>query len=150
MSIHPDYAEAIVSGRKCAEFRKRPLAADIDVVLIYATAPVQAIVGWFEVSGTVRSSPAEIWRRLHSQGGISRTEFTTYYAGSIQGVALLVGKVERFSELVALSVLSPRPAIPQSFSYISEKVFSQAKMLASKHPGRELVSFAESGNRPAA
>ena len=47
MSIHPQYADAIVAGRKRAEFRKRPLAADIDVVLIYATAPVRAIIGWF-------------------------------------------------------------------------------------------------------
>jgi predicted transcriptional regulator len=150
MSIHPEYAEAILSGRKCVEFRKRPLAEDIDIVLIYATAPVQAIVGWFRVGGTVKSSPSQIWRWLHSRGEISRPEFETYYAGYTQSVALLVEGAERFSKSVRLSSLSPRPAIPQSFSYIPDSVFAQVKMIASMRSTRELVSYAGSGDRPAA
>lgn len=143
MSIHPSYAEAIVSGRKRAEFRKRPLAPDIDVVLIYATAPVQAIVGWFSVTGTVKSSPNEIWDRLHSQGIITRSEFVKYYADHSQGVALLVGKAERFPKPVALSNLSPRPAIPQSFTYVSDAVFDQVKMLAGKRTTQRARGLAD-------
>jgi predicted transcriptional regulator len=150
MSIHPEYAEAILSGRKCVEFRKRPLAKDIDIVAIYATAPIQAIVGWFSVSGTVKSSPSQIWRCLHSHGEISWSAFETYYAGHTQCVALLVEKAERFSKPVRLSSLSPCPAIPQSFSYIPDSVFAQAKTIASKHSSRGIVRYVDSGDRPAA
>ncbi len=39
MSVHPRFAEAIMDGRKKIEFRKRPLADDVSVVWVYATAP---------------------------------------------------------------------------------------------------------------
>ena len=81
MSIHPGYAEAILSGRKRAEFRKRPLAEDVRTVLIYATAPVSAIVGWFTVRGTLKAAPEDIWRQLHSVGEICWHDFTNYYSG---------------------------------------------------------------------
>ena len=45
MSIHPRYAEAILSGQKRVEFRKRRLAPDVTTVLVYATQPVGVLVG---------------------------------------------------------------------------------------------------------
>ena len=42
MSIRPQFAAAILDGSKRVEFRKRPLAADIGTVVIYATKPVGA------------------------------------------------------------------------------------------------------------
>ncbi len=125
MSIHPRYAEAILSGRKQAEFRKRPLAADIDVVLMYATAPVSAIVGWFTVRDTVRTAPDDIWRRLHAVGEICWPDFADYYAGRDEGVALLIGRVGRLEKPVALSAIRPALATPQSFNYISRDVLAQ-------------------------
>jgi predicted transcriptional regulator len=125
MSIHPRYAEAIVSGRKRAEFRKRPLAADVDVVLIYATAPVSAIIGWFTVRDTLKTKPDDIWRLLHDVGEICWSDFAAYYAGCDEGVALLVGETGRFTKQVALSELHPSPATPQSFNYISDNVITQ-------------------------
>lgn len=125
MSIHPGYAEAIVSGRKRAEFRKRALAADVDVVLIYATAPVKAIIGWFTVCGTVRTTPEDIWRRLHPVGGVSQAAFAAYYSGCDKAVALLVGEAGPLTEPVALSELDPSPATPQSFNYVSYNILAQ-------------------------
>jgi predicted transcriptional regulator len=125
MSIHPRYAEAIVAGRKRVEFRKRPLAADIDVVVIYATAPVRAIIGWFTVSETVRGAPEDIWHRLHAVGEISWSDFHAYYSGCSEAVALLVGETQRLAEPVALSELCPRPTTPQSFNYIPGTVLDQ-------------------------
>jgi predicted transcriptional regulator len=125
MSIHPRYAEAIVSGRKRAEFRKRPLAADVDVVLIYATAPISAIVGWFTVRDTVKTTPEDIWRLLHDVGEICWNDFAAYYSGCNEGVALLVGETERLTKPVALSEIHPTPATPQSFNYIPDNVMAQ-------------------------
>jgi predicted transcriptional regulator len=125
MSIHPGYAEAILSGRKRAEFRKRPLAEDVSIVLIYATAPVSAIVGWFTVRGTLRATPEDIWRQLHSVGEICWHDFANYYSGYGSGVALLVGEVGRLARPVPLSGVDPSPATPQSFNYISSKILPQ-------------------------
>lgn len=125
MSIHPRYAEAIVSGRKRAEFRKRSLAADVDIVLIYATAPVSAIVGWFTVCGTVKTRPEDIWHLFHEVGEICWTDFAAYYSGCDEGVALLVGEVARLAKPVTLSEIHPSPATPQSFNYISDQVMAQ-------------------------
>lgn len=125
MSIHPHYAEAIVSGRKRAEFRKRPLAADVNVVLIYATAPVSAIIGWFTVRGTVKTTPKDIWHLLHDVGEICWADFAAYYSGCNEGVALLVGEAGRLTRPVALSEIQPSPATPQSFNYIPDNVMAQ-------------------------
>lgn len=125
MSIHPNYAEAILSGRKRAEFRKRPLAEDVDVVLIYATTPVRAIIGWFTVRDVVRTTPEDIWRRLHDVGEICWSDFAAYYSGCNEAVALLVGEVGRFPKPVALSEIRPSPATPQSFNYVPSNVLAQ-------------------------
>jgi predicted transcriptional regulator len=125
MSIHPQYADAIVAGRKRAEFRKRPLTADIDVVLIYATAPVRAIIGWFTLRGMVRTTPEDIWRRLHAIGEITWSDFDEYYSGCNEGVALLVGEVGRLTQPVPLSELNPSPTAPQSFNYVSRAILAQ-------------------------
>jgi predicted transcriptional regulator len=125
MSIHPQYAEAIVDGRKRVEFRKRPLAADVDIVVIYATSPVRAIIGWFTVRETLRAAPEDIWHRLHAVGEISWSDFQAYYSGCSEAVALLIGEVQRLAEPVALSQICPRPATPQSFNYLSGTVLDQ-------------------------
>lgn len=125
MSIHPRYAEAILAGRKQAEFRKRPLAADVDLVLIYATAPVSAIVGWFTVSGTVKTAPDGIWRCLHTVGAIGWPDFVDYYAGRAEGFAFLIEKVGRLERPISLSEIKPTPSTPQSFNYVSREVLTQ-------------------------
>lgn len=130
MAIHPRYAEAILSGRKRAEFRKRPLADDVDVVLIYATAPVKAIIGWFTVRSVVKTTPDNIWRTLRDVGEICQSDFAAYYAGCNEGVALLVGQAERLRKPIALSEISPSPATPQSFCYVSRSIMAQIDMTA--------------------
>jgi predicted transcriptional regulator len=125
MSIHPRYAEAIISGRKRAEFRKRPLAVDVAVVLIYATAPVSAIIGWFTVRDTLRTKPEDIWRLLHDVGEIGWPDFASYYSGCEEGVALLVGETGRLAKPVTLSEIDPSPATPQSFNYLPGNVMAQ-------------------------
>jgi predicted transcriptional regulator len=142
MSIHPRYAEAIVSGRKRAEFRKRPLASDVDVVLIYATAPVSAIIGWFTVRGTLKTTPEDIWRVLHDVGEICWSDFAAYYSGCDEGVALLVGEAGGLTKPVALSEIHPSPATPQSFNYIPDNVMAQIVTTPEPRERPALVSAA--------
>ena len=68
LSVHPLYAAALVDGRKTVEFRKRRLAPDVSRVRVYATAPLQHVIGEFEVAETVEGTPGEIWDRFGSAG----------------------------------------------------------------------------------
>ncbi|MCV7288986.1 ASCH domain-containing protein [Mycolicibacterium wolinskyi] len=118
MSVHPRYAEAIMDGRKKVEFRKRPLASDVSVVWVYATAPVQRIIGCFEVDATVTASPRNLWRRFASVGCIDRADFDRYYAGSSVGSGIRIGNVIRLEEPAPIRELLPSGVPPQSFAYV--------------------------------
>ncbi|WP_206062897.1 ASCH domain-containing protein [Nocardioides piscis] len=129
MAIQPPYAHAILAGVKTVEFRKRALASDVVTVLIYETAPTQRIVGMFTVADTVRLTPSGLWRRFGSVGSITRPDFMNYYAAHERAVGLVVGSVVRFAVPVVLGDLSPRPAVPQSFSYLPAGVLKQITSL---------------------
>lgn len=118
MAIQPRFAQAILSGEKRVEFRKRRLATDIDTVLIYESAPSQRIVGSFTIARTDVASPSALWREFAAVGGIPRREFMDYYTGHAQGVGLVVGAVDRYQRPVALRELAASPAVPQSFTYL--------------------------------
>ena len=75
MSVRPQFAAAILNGSKRVEFRKRPLVADIGTVVIYATAPVGAVVGEFGVVGQVVGTPEDLWARFAEVAGIDREGF---------------------------------------------------------------------------
>jgi predicted transcriptional regulator len=119
MSIHPQYADAILSGTKRVEFRKRRLAADVSTVVIYATQPLGRVVGIFEVVGHDVASPAELWDRHSTHAGISATGYRKYYAQAQSAVGILIGGVQRLPQPRPLSDLPGVSRPPQSFSYLS-------------------------------
>lgn len=119
MAIHPRYADAILAGRKQVEFRKRPLANDITTVLIYATSPIQKVIGEFRIHEVVVGEPDVIWTRFGHVGVIDQESFGEYFATSATAVAIVVEEPTRYARPRALSDLQPEPAIPQSFSYLT-------------------------------
>jgi predicted transcriptional regulator len=119
MAIHPEYAEAILDGTKTVEFRKRALAHDVLEVWIYATSPISRVVGRFFVDEVVDGTPAEIWRAYGSQGCISKQDYCKYYRFSERAYGILVRCAERLPA-VSLEEFEPKPAVPQSYSYLPE------------------------------
>lgn len=118
MSIRPRWAEALLARDKRAEFRTRyPLDAP-RTVLVYAAAPVSAIVGELDVDRVDTGTPAELWDRHCAYAGLSRIEYDRYFAGRGQGArALLVGSARRYPSPVPLDRLGLlRP--PQSWRYL--------------------------------
>jgi predicted transcriptional regulator len=119
MSVHPHYAEAIMDGRKKVEFRKRPLASDVTVVWVYATAPVQRIVGYFEVGATCIATPTELWREFADVGCIDRADFDRYYAQNHLGAGIRIQSVIRLDEPAPICDYLPSGVPPQSFAYVT-------------------------------
>ena len=119
MAIRPEFVTAIFAGRKRVEFRRRALAPDITAVAVYETSPTSALVGLFEVTGQVESSPQVLWRRFRSVAGISRRHYFEYFEGTSRAVAIQIGLVTEFNQPISLSqVGSDGIAVPQSVHYL--------------------------------
>ncbi|MGL5823705.1 MAG: hypothetical protein ACRCYU_02530 [Nocardioides sp.] len=129
MAIQPTYAQAILEGSKLVEFRKRRLAADVDTVLIYESAPTKRIVGHFTIERTELATPRGLWKSFGSVGSIAQVDYLAYYGDSERAVGLVISKVERYQNPIALAELSDRPAVPQSFSYLPASALAEVQSL---------------------
>lgn len=118
MSVHPQFAEAIMDGRKKVEFRKRRLADDVTVVWVYATAPVRQVIGYFEVGAIHTAKPTELWRKFAHVGCIERADFDRYYADSHTGSGIGIRKAVRLLRPAHISDLLPSGVPPQSYAYV--------------------------------
>ena len=118
LSIKPRFARAIMSGDKRVEFRRGSYRGDVNTVLLYATSPVQRLIGYFEIAFVEESSPTALWRKYGGVGGIEYGEYKRYYTGAERAVAIGVGKVHRLQKQRPLSRLGPGTVPPQSFRYV--------------------------------
>lgn len=119
MSVHPEYAEALLDGTKTVELRKSAVADDVSHIVIYATAPVRRVVGWVEAVGVEHGSPSAIWRKHRSRTGVREREFRTYYRGHPVAVAIHVESPRRLDEPLELSAVEEGLTAPQSWRYLS-------------------------------
>lgn len=122
LAIHPNYADAIFSLEKRVEFRKTVFRRTVAQVVVYATAPVQRVLGYFDVVRTIQASPHRLWVKYRSCGGISKRAFDEYYAGRDQGVAIEVGRVRRLQRPIELNQLRRGLKAPQSYCYLDHRV----------------------------
>lgn len=117
LSVHPEYAEALVAGTKRVEFRKRALAPDVTHVAIYATMPVGRIIGVFSVREQVTDTPFGLWKRFKRVAGIDQDRFLAYYDGHQSGVGIRVRKVIPLDEHLTLEDAFGISRPPQSVQY---------------------------------
>ena len=94
LSIRPRYVDKILDGTKRVELRKtRPRIQSGDLVLIYATSPISALVGAFRASSVQVHSTEQLWAQVRQSAGITREEFETYYNGFQIGVGIFFDDV---------------------------------------------------------
>jgi predicted transcriptional regulator len=125
MSIKPHFAEAILRGEKSLELRRqRPGLEAGTRVLIYASAPVKAVVGWFEVGQIQSSSPERLWRRAADCAGVTREEFDAYFAGCELAIGIEVAQAGR------VEPTAPGIRPPQSWQYLRETLHQHRALIA--------------------
>lgn len=113
MSIRPEYAEAILSGAKTIELRRRrPSFQPGTRVLIYSSAPDKKLIGTFEVAAIHEASPHGLWRKVAKQAGIGRADYRAYFAGCTKAYGIQVRRVRRLKP----RQLPIRP--PQSYLFL--------------------------------
>lgn len=137
LSIKPIYANAILDGKKKVEFRKRAFKRQVSHVVIYATTPVQRVVGWFKTKRLEQMSPSALWKRFATVGGISKDDFNTYYNGSESGVAIHVDHPRRLANPISIKRIKISVA-PQSYAYLSLTIFD--RLIGNKAPPKRLVA----------
>lgn len=108
MSIKPTYSKRILAREKAYELRRTPVKMrEGDLVVVYASSPVKAVVGAFTVAGVKRDVPERLWAEHAKEFGIEEADYRDYFAGAALGHAIEVGDVVEV-EPVPLQLLRER------------------------------------------
>ena len=118
LSIKPEFAFKIFEGKKKFEFRKvifkKP---NIKTVVVYASSPIQQVIGEFEIDDILSSDPNEIWEQTKQFSGISEDFFYEYFADREIAHAIKIKNIKRYRKPLNIKDefnLSP----PQSYAYL--------------------------------
>ncbi|MCX4853899.1 ASCH domain-containing protein [Streptomyces canus] len=137
LSVHPQYAEAILLGTKTVEIRRRRVAVEPGTPLIlYGTSSAKALLGAARIATVEVGGPDEVWELHHDHVGVGRAVFDRYVRGASEVTALGVEEPTPFAEPIPLArirrVMEFRP--PQSYQYVSD---SFVRELVFRHPVAE-------------
>jgi predicted transcriptional regulator len=92
--------------------------------LLYATTPIQRIIGIAEVRDVVAASPTALWKLAQQYGGgVSRKELYDYFDGKNEGFGIVLKNVLPFSKPLDPKKLISNFSAPQSFRYIEDRDF---------------------------
>ena len=76
LPIDPGWAIAILNGAKKWELRsKRPAIKEHDVVVLYATSPLRAVVGSFVAGTIISGTPRKIWNAVGGETASTRNSY---------------------------------------------------------------------------
>lgn len=118
LSIKPEYAEKILLGHKKYEFRRAIFKfSEVTKVVIYASSPIQKVIGEFEIDHVLTLKLGELWKKTKQDSGIDKEFYDSYFAGKDIGHAIKVKKVKRYTNYLDLEDLQVKQA-PQSFIYL--------------------------------
>lgn len=123
LSIKPEFAEKILSGEKTYEFRRTTFrdADAVDTVYLYASSPVQRIVGAFTIGQVIEAPPEDLWQRFGDKSGIaSEDRFMRYYEGTKKGYAYEVEQTYTLRDNIDPKVTFDEFVPPTSFYYLDE------------------------------
>lgn len=121
LSIKPEFALKIFDGTKKFEFRRSIFKNEnIKSVIVYASSPVQQVIGEFEIDEILNFDLSTLWDLTQEHSGISEEFYYGYFANKEQGFAIKIKKTRKYRKPKCLKKdfnLSP----PQSFAYWTDK-----------------------------
>ncbi len=119
LSIKPEFVEKIFSGLKRYEFRRVIFKSkNVSKVVVYASHPVQRVVGEFEVGGILALNQKQLWQRTKQYSGIAKAYFDDYFADKETAYAIKIKRARRYAQPMMLEYLCPSARPPQSFMYL--------------------------------
>jgi predicted transcriptional regulator len=122
LSIKPVFAEKIFDGTKKFEFRKvLILRPHVSTVIVYASSPVQRVLGEFTIESIVSGPLDYVWEKTSRYSGISHEFFLSYFSGHRVAHAIKIGNVTRYEEPRTLEHYMMKRA-QQSFVYVDDEI----------------------------
>ncbi|MBM3882451.1 MAG: hypothetical protein FJ387_22460 [Verrucomicrobia bacterium] len=119
LSIRPEFAELIFKGLKKYEFRRVVFRSEcVSRIVVYASRPVQRVIGEFEVAGILALGKSELWERTKRHAGIPEHSFYSYFDGREMAYAIRVRKPRLYETPLKLDNAFGVNRPPQSFRYI--------------------------------
>ena len=122
IAVKPGYANKLISGKKDIELRKmKPNVQSGDYVIIYASAPVKAVVGFGKVKAIIMCSPQEMWNKHSKRLGIDKQGFYSYYSGYNKAVGIEFEMIKPVAPigLLELRTVDPNFHPPQLYRYVT-------------------------------
>jgi len=124
MSIRPQYAKKIFDGTKKVELRRvKPKSLQSgDLIFVYVSSPVKALMGAFTVSSIMEKRLPTLWRSVRDCAGIERKDFYNYFQGVEKGVAIFIKDIWLLPKPIYLADMQKEVKgffPPQSFRYTS-------------------------------
>jgi predicted transcriptional regulator len=128
LSIHPRHAGNIFGGTKTMELRRTcPKLNAGDLVLVYVSAPIKALMGAFTVGRVLVKTPEELWFDARGTAAVTKEEFDAYFSGAALGYGICISDSWTLAQpvhLERLRELAPGFHPPQSFIYAPSGIAS--------------------------
>lgn len=151
-SIRPEHALKIFEGTKKVELRRsRPKLNDGDWVVVYASTPIQAVIGEVQVDRIIEEQPDALWEQVEKDAGISREQFDSYYMGTNKAYGIYLRTSRRLPIPVNLKSLRRawsgfRP--PQSYRYLTSDQVGSIQYIGHWEKRRALLLSMPSSHMP--
>ena len=130
LSIKPKYADLILGGSKRVEFRRSWAAEETGLIVLYASSPIQKIVGVVEVDQVLVASPTSLWKICSERGGgLTREGLRDYFVGKSKGVAVFLGRVFKTAKNIEPSDVIEKFVPPQSFRYLKANEYTKIEKM---------------------
>ena len=118
LSIKPEFAEKIFNGTKKYEFRRSLFKkSEVKTVVVYASSPVQKVVGEFEIETIINDELVRLWDRTKDFSGITAEYFFEYFRNKDKGYAIKIKKAKIYDKPLSIKD-DYNVAPPQSFIYL--------------------------------
>lgn len=118
LSIKPEFAEKIFEGTKKFEFRRSVFKnRNVKTVVVYASSPVQRVIGEFEIDTILNDSLQQLWDLTKNDSGITENFFFDYFQNKEKGYAIKIKRTKKYKKSLSLKDdFNASP--PQSFMYL--------------------------------
>ena len=124
IAVIPEYANKLISGKKDIELRKmKPNVQPGDYVIIYASAPVKAVLGFGKVKTIIECNPKSLWERYSNRLGITKQSYFSYYDGYYKAIGIEFDMIKSVTpiKLEDLRKVDPNFQPPQIYRYVTNE-----------------------------
>jgi len=90
-------------------------------VVLYASRPIHALVGAFQLRGLETDNPVELWPQVARKAGVTWDSYREYFKGATSAVGLQVGARWFAKDALTLREIRaewPEFRPPQSYRYV--------------------------------